>query len=439
MKVLLVAPFQRPQNSRPLRPLFPPLGLLMVAALTPKPWEVELVDEAVSPVNLDTDADIVGITATTARAPRAYELADAFRARGKTVVLGGIHPSALPEEAAQHADAVVIGEAELTWPRLLQDFLQGRVQKFYRGNSFPSLENLPWPRRDLINPENYYISGAMVQTTRGCPFNCYFCSVTNFFGHTFRTRPLEDVVAELESIPQKNIFFVDDNIMGHPVYAKRLFEAVRPLGKRWFGQGSLTMLKDESLVKLAAKSGCIGMFIGMETLSPTNLKKMGKTFNIAEKYSEAIKKLHDFGISIIGSFMFGLDDDKPGVFEKTLEFIQKVKLDVAQFSILTPFPGTRLYKQLEEEGRIIERDWAKYDGTHVTFRPKHLSVEALQEGLRWVYSQAYSWSCILKRALSFRHWSWFTWIANLAYRERIGAWLRELRSSGSTAAAPEEA
>jgi len=191
------------------------------------------------------------------------------------------------------------------------------------------------------------------------------------------------------------------------------------------------------LVKLAAKSGCIGMFIGMETLSPTNLKKMGKTFNIAEKYSEAIKRLHDFGISIIGSFMFGLDDDKPGVFEKTLEFIQKVKLDVAQFSILTPFPGTKLYRQLEEEGRIIERDWSKYDGTHVTFRPKHLSVEALQEGLRWVYSQAYSWSCILKRALSFRHWSWFTWVANLAYRERIGAWLRDLRSSGSAAGAPE--
>lgn len=435
MKLLLVSPLaHKADDGSKLRPLFPPLGLMAVAALTPPEWDVELVDEGVTSVDLDADADLVGITTTTARAPRAYELAREFRARGRTVVLGGIHASALPEEAAQYADAVVVGEAEATWHTLLDDFKRGDLKRIYRSDTLPSLENLPWPRRDLINKKDYYVSDAVVQTTRGCPFDCYFCSVTTFFGRTYRTRPIDDVVRELESLSSKDVFFVDDNIMGHPSHARRLFERLAPLGKRWIGQGSLTMLKDEGLVRLAAKSGCRGLFIGMETLSPANLKKIGKTINIAERYGEAVRKLHDLGISIIGSFMFGLDEDRPGVFERTVEFIQKVKLDVAHFSILTPFPGTKLFKQMEAEGRIIERDWSKYDGTHVTFRPRYLSVDALQEGLRWAYSQVYSWGGILRRVLSLQRWSSVSWIANLAYRERLAAWFRDLRASKSSPA-----
>jgi len=414
-----------------MRALFPPLSLLAVAALTPPEWEIELVDEAVAPVNLDTDADLVGITATTARAPRAYDLADAFRSRGKPVVLGGIHPTALPLEAAQHADAVVVGEAEGTWPKLLADFQEGRLAKIYRHDGLPSLENVPWPRRDLLARKAYYCS-ATLQTTRGCPFACSFCSVTNFFGRTYRTRPVDDVIAEVEAMPERFLIFVDDNIMGQPAYAKRLFHALIPLRKRWFSQASLTMLKDDNLVRLAAKSGCRGLFVGMESLSPLNLKKMGKTFNPVKRYRECVRKLHDVGIGIIASFIFGLDDDDPSVFERTVEFVQKTKLDAAQFAILTPFPGTTLHRQLEEEGRIIERDWSKYDGAHVTFRPRQLSVDALREGLDWAYRQVYSWKGILQRLLP-SWWSPLIWTLNRAYHERLRVWRKHTALAEQTA------
>jgi radical SAM superfamily enzyme YgiQ (UPF0313 family) len=426
MKVLLVAPGgQRLIREGPPRQkaLFPPLALPLLAALAPEEVEVRLVDEAVERVDLAEDADLVGISAMTAQAPRAYQIADAFRARGAKVVLGGMHPSARPEEAAEHADAVVIGEAETVWPRVIEDAKSGRLKRLYKCEERPDLTDLPIPRRSLLK-EDAYVSTGVVQATRGCPHACSFCSVSSFFGRTYRFRPVEKVVAEVADLRDRLVFFVDDNIMAAPAYAKRLFEGLTGLGKQWFGQSSLTMLKDGSLLRLAARSGCKGLFVGLESLSQTNLATWGKTFNVAASYREAVRRLHDFGIGVIGSFMFGADEDDADVFERTVEFVERAHLDAAQFSILTPLPGTRLYQQMEQEGRLLERDWAKYDGGHVVFRPLRMRVEEIERGFRWVLGRVYSVPGIVRR-------TWDGWLRrpifgplNLAFRQRIRGYLR---------------
>lgn len=402
--------------------------MLIVAGLTPPEHEVELVDEAISRVNPDVvEADLVGITANTCAAPRAYEVADAFRSRGIPVVMGGIHPTVLPEEAIQHCDSVVIGEAEGLWHKVLEDARQGTLKKFYRNDSFPRLEGCPWPRRQLLRKDSYIITNT-VQTTRGCPFDCSFCSVTQFFGATYRTRPVEDVVQEVSELPGKIVIFVDDNIMGNPRYAKGLFESLVGLRKKWLSQGSLTMLRDQSLLKLAARSGCRGLLIGFETLSTASLKKIGKAFNVVEKYKEAIDRLHQVGIGVIGSFIFGMDDDDEGVFERTVEFVEKTKMDIPTFAVLTPLPGTKLYKKLEEENRIFDRDWAKYDGAHVVFKPMLMSPEKLQEGYHWAMKQAYSVRGILRRMFGFNSRLPVFGPLNLIYMRQVRAYLARCES-----------
>jgi radical SAM superfamily enzyme YgiQ (UPF0313 family) len=268
-RVVLIAPSRVERGARQPggKALFPPLALEMVAALTPPEAEVRIIDEAVEAIDFEVPADLVGITSMTAVAPRAYAVADRFRARGIPVCLGGMHPSACPEEAAQHADAVVIGEAEGLWPQVVADCRQGRLKQFYRRDSYPALEDVPTPRRDLLKPRAYAAS-ATVQTTRGCPFACTFCAVTNFFGRTYRFRPVQKVVEEVSAIKERVLFLVDDNIMGLPDYARNLFSALAGCGKLWFSQASLTALKDEGLLKLAQRAGCRGLFIGFESLSP---------------------------------------------------------------------------------------------------------------------------------------------------------------------------
>lgn len=394
-RLLLVAPSHRTGKKA----LFPPLALGVVAALTPGDWEVTIVDEAVEPVEFDRPADLVGITAMTPTAPRAYELADAFRQRGRQVVLGGMHPSALPEEAAAHADAVVVGEAEGVWEEVLRDAARRRLRGIYRSAERPALEGLPVPRRDLYRP-GAYLCTATVQTSRGCPFSCDFCSVTRFFGRTYRWRPVEEIVSEVKALGQKIVFFVDDNIFGAPARARELFRQLVPLRINWVGQSSINIARNPDLLRLAARSGCRGLFVGLESLAADNLRQMGKSLlNRVEDYREAIARIQGHGIGVEGAFIFGLDGDDPGVFRRTVRFARRLGLAAAQFGILTPFPGTPLRERLEQEGRIVDNGWSRYTISNVVYRPAGMAPEVLQSGFDWAYRSFYSYASIARRLL----------------------------------------
>lgn len=416
MRLHLVSPGRdRADGSRRGKGVFPPLSLMTVAGLTPPSFEVSICDEAVDAVDFDADADIVGLTVMTASAPRAYEIADAFRARGVTVVMGGMHVSALPQEALQHADAVVIGEAELVWSQLLEDFAGGRLRQTYHSEEFPALENLPLARRDLVDASRY-LGPHTLQASRGCPHGCSFCTVSTFFGRRYRMRPIEDVIEEAAQLTRKPLMFVDDNIVAQPSYSEKLFERLGEMKRTFFGQASTSILKTPELIKKAAEAGCKGLFVGLETLSTENLANIGKRVNVAEKYHELISRLHDHGIAIVGSFILGLDGDDADVFKRTADFAERAKIDVPQFSILTPLPGTRLYAQLEGEGRITERDWGKYDFQHVCFQPRQFNSDVLQAGMDWVHKRLYSWRSIIHRTGS--RLQPLVWQLNAIYRRR---------------------
>jgi len=363
---------------------FARLSLTTIAALTPPEIKVAITDENVEPIDFNEDIDLVGLTAMTMHAPRAYEIADRFRARGITVVMGGLHASSLPQETKQYVDAVVIGEAEGVWGKLLLDFQMGRLKPFYKSEHFCSFEGQPHPRLDLLKKKHYWTINC-VQATRGCPFSCDFCSVAQFFGNTYRYRPVDEVIAEVKSLPPGYFTFVDDNIMGKPSYAKELFRKLTPLKRKWASQGSLTMAKDTKLLKMAVESGCYALFVGIESLSQENLSSMNKSINHVSQYEEAIKKIQDHGIMVVGSFIFGFDHDDEAVFERTVKFCEMNKIELPIFFILTPVPGTRLYQRMEKEGRILHKDWSKYNGSNVVFKPKLLSEETLLNGYSWAF------------------------------------------------------
>jgi len=378
----------------------------MLASLTPPEIEVSIVDEAVERVNFDEQADLVGISCTTTVASRAYEIASEYRKRGVKVVLGGTHPTLIPHEAIRYADSVCIGEAEGSWAEILADFKDGKLKRFYSRDGYCSLKSLPLPRRDLFEAK-HYLPIAGMQTSRGCPFACNFCAVTTVFGHKYRLRPVEDVLSEVETLKNKYVFFLDDNIVGSPGHSKELFRALIPYSKHWIGQASTTVIKDPELLKLMAKSGCKGLFVGFESLSEKNLKSSRKKHNDPKQYKEIVKKLHDQGIAVSGAFVFGLDDDDRSVFERTLEFAMDVKLDVAQFNWLTPYPGTPIYDRMKAENRLIRIEWwsrgsglGAETGEAVVYHPKMMSAGELEEGSRWVRKSFYSTSSILRRFLS---------------------------------------
>ncbi|HHT9153438.1 MAG TPA: radical SAM protein [Candidatus Hypogeohydataceae bacterium YC40] len=403
MKLLLISPELKESifsyTEKDVRSFwFPRLSLPVLAALTPPDVDVRLLDESIEKINFDEAVDLVGISVMTFLAPRAYEIASEFHHRGVKVVLGGIHPTAMPEEAKAHADSVVVGEAEGLWPRLIQDFQKGELKPFYRQNGLPSLENLPHPRRDLLKREAYLTANCL-QASRGCPFGCELCSVTNFFGNTYRLRPIKDVVKELESMPPGYTIFVDDNIAGSRKYSMELFEAIKPLGITWGGQSSIKLADDPELMKKAVESGCTALFLGIESLSQENLKKVRKGFNRVEKYKESIKKFLDNGINITTGMIFGFDGDDESVFERTLEFLEENKVTMSTPAILTPLPGTPFYRQMEKEGRIFDRNFEHYDGRHVTFYPKLMTPETLQEGYYWFGHRLFSISSIFKRVV----------------------------------------
>ncbi len=403
MKIRLIDPAPKDnllmQTNKDIKSYwFARLSLTTLAALTPPEIEVAITDENVEEIDFNEDVDLVGLTAMTMHAIRAYEIADRFRARGIPVVMGGLHASSLPQEAKEHVDAVVIGEAEGVWTKLLEDFQQGRLQPFYQSQGFCSLKSQPHPRLNLLKKQHYWTVNC-VQATRGCPFSCDFCSVAQFFGDTYRYRPVDEVIEEVKQLPPGYFTFVDDNIMGRPVYAKELFQKLAPLKRVWTSQGSLTMAKDDELLTLAAKSGCYALFVGIESLTQDNLTAMNKSINSVARYEDAIKKIRDHGIMIVGSFIFGFDHDDDSVFERTVRFCERNKIDLPIFFVLTPVPGTRLYKKMEEDGRILHKDWSRYNGSNVVFKPKLISEETLFNGYSWAFQEIYSYSSIAKRIL----------------------------------------
>ncbi|MGE5485572.1 MAG: B12-binding domain-containing radical SAM protein [Ignavibacteriales bacterium] len=398
MRIRLIAPANRRANA-PKQGLFPPMSLAILAALTPDRHEVEVVDESVQDHVMEPLPDLVGITAITSVAPRAYELADEYRCQGVRVVMGGMHPSALPDEAAAHADSVVVGEAEGVWENVLEDASAGRMRSIYRSERLPSLCGLPSPRWDVFNPKKY-LTLNLVQTSRGCPNNCSFCSVTRFFGKTYRTRPVREVVEEVSRLGRRLVLFVDDNIAGNRAHARELFRELKPMKISWLGQSSLTIAEDQSLLDAARESGCTGLFIGFESLVSENLERIGKAMvNRVDRFLESIRRIHSRGISIEGAFIFGLDGDDSTVFTRTVEFATKARLALAQFGILTPFPGTPLFTDMESRNRIIDRDWGNYTISNVVFRPENLSPAALREGFLKAYRRFYSPASIARRLL----------------------------------------
>ncbi|MBN1695306.1 B12-binding domain-containing radical SAM protein [candidate division WOR-3 bacterium] len=406
---------------------FSRLSLATVAALFPRDAKIEIINDSIEKIDYNENVDLVGITSITATTPRAYEIADKFRKKGVPVIMGGMHASALPEETIKHVDAVVIGEAEGQIKPLLKDFKNGKLKKFYASEKRPDIKHIPLPRTDLYEKKNkYYKEMHMIQTTRGCPFNCDFCTVTHFFGQTYRTRAVEDIVKEIKTVSRRTlIFFVDDNIAGNPKYAKELFKALIPLNIKWFGQASLVIAKNRELLRLAARSGCISLFMGIESVSQSSLKEVGKSMNKVEDYKESIKIIHDHGIAIIGAFIFGFDSDDKSVFEETVSFIDRNHIELPSLAILTPLPGTRLYDRMEEAGRIISRDWSKYTVGEVVFQPNLLTVEELQEGYYWSRKQLSSFSSIYKRTFHLKKSSLLYIPVNFIMRKASRATLKE--------------
>jgi len=407
MKIELIVPAVE-ENAR-----IPNLALPILASLSPTDAQISFTDELLTPINLEKDlkeVDLVGITVLSKTALRAYKIADAYRKKGIPVVLGGIHCSALPEEAKKHADSVVIGEAEEVWPHLIEDARTGSLKPFYRQEGYTELSKIPIPRRDIL-PKRGYLPLDVVQVTRGCPFRCEFCTVQNFFGEAYRFRPISDVVDEIRRLPHRWMMFNDDNIIGNPSYSKELLKALVPLKKKWFAQASLSGLKKVENIEWLAKSGCTSLFIGFETLSKKNLMTSQKFQNDPSEYQEIIESIHRHGIAICGSFVFGFDEDDPSVFEETVSFAIQTKLFSAVFMILTPYPGTALYHRVKNEGRLVQDQWwllEKPEDSAPYFLPMKMSKEALREGWKRAWKEFNAFPSIWKRF----HWEYSPTLIN---------------------------
>lgn len=377
---------------------YQPLTLTTLAALIPRELSVDLqlFDEGITEVPLNLDADLVGLTLITGTATRAYELADRFRRRGITVVLGGPHVTLIPEDAAPHADAIVVGYAEDTWPQLLRDFARGELRPRYDQSPDLDLADRPFARRELL-PGRRYVTSNVFEATRGCIHNCDFCVVPTAWGRKPYQKPVDQIVADIRQHGARKLIFVDLNLIADREYAMRLFSALIPLRIQWYGLATVLLADDEQLLELAGRSGCRGLLMGLESISPQNLRQSHKGFNSPEKYARVVERLHQHGIALQGCFVFGLDHDEPDVFLKTAEFAVQARIDLPRFAIVTPFPNTALYKRLEAEGRILTRNWELYDGQHVVFRPAMLTADELQHGTEAAWKYTYSFRSIARR------------------------------------------
>jgi radical SAM superfamily enzyme YgiQ (UPF0313 family) len=426
MKIALVSPkgplYRHKGGIFSKRLRYQPLTLTTLAALIPAELdaEVELIDEGIEDVNPNLEADLVGMTVISGCASRSYELAAQFQARGITVVLGGPHVTLLPEEAREHADAICIGYAEESWPQLLRDFQAGVLQRVYRQAANFSLKTLPqesrvFPLRELLDNRKF-LTNAVFEATRSCMHNCEFCVAPSAWGRKQLQRPVDWVIEDIRRVGKKRIIFIDLNLTGDTRYARELFLAMEPLKLRWFGLSTVLIAHDPELIDLMARSGCMGVLLGLETVSQASLGDAGKKFNRSVDYEQLIRMLHKKGIYIQGCFVFGLDSDSKDIFDETVDFVLSAGIDLPRFSILTPFPGTPLFNRLEVEGRILHRNWELYDGQHVVYEPARISAEELYDGHEQAWKKVYRWHSIAKRLWEARNFHPLAVSVNVGYR-----------------------
>lgn len=397
---------------------YAPLTLTTLAALVPPELhaEVEILDEGIEEVNIDrVEADLVGITSTTGNSIRAYELADRLRARGIPVVMGGPHATLVPEDAQPHVDCVVVGYAEDTWPELLRDFLAGQMKPRYVMSPNISLANRPFPKRELIKKHGY-ITTHVFESQRSCIHSCDFCVAPSAWGNRPFYKPVEDVIADIRQHYNKRILFIDLNLINDKEYASKLFEALIPLRVDWFGLTTTLIYHDEHLLDLAARSGCSGLLIGFESISKENQKTVRKGFNTPDEYRAIVEALHRRNITLMACFTFGLDNDTPDVFMDTARFAVQANIDLPRYAIVTPFPGTSLFRRLESEERILTKNWELYDAQHVVFQPKQMTVQELYAGHERAWKYTYSATNMFKRFLGSRIQIPVWWVTNIGYR-----------------------
>ena len=396
MKILLISPTIDSEKRTNKGLMMPQLALYILQGLTPKEHEVKTIEEEAQPIDLDEDCDLVGISCMTSNAPRAYELCAEFKKRGRTVVLGGVHPTILPDEALQHADAVVIGEAEGVWEELLNDFQKGQLKLTYNKPEPDLSKYVPKDFKSITN--NRLFNLIPIMTTRGCPYNCEFCCVSNIYGKKIRHIPVENVVRDIKESGGKNFMFLDDNIIGQPKYAKELFAAIKPLKIKWVGQASVNLLvNDNELMQLAAESGCKALFIGIESVSEDQMQSMHKAIKDIENLEKALGKIKKMGVLIHASMVFGFDTDIKETFNDSVKFLIKNKVSTVSFNILTPYPGTRTYDKLKEAKRLTTTDWKYYDHNTVVFKPKNMTPVELQKCKTFARKKFYSPASVIKR------------------------------------------
>lgn len=379
---------------------YPIITLPHLAAITPRHHDVKIINENYENLDFNEPADLVGITSYTMTAPRVYELADEFRRRGRKVVLGGYHPTAMPNEAKPHADSIALGEAEIIWPELIEDAEKGQLKPFYGPNADFNMAMIPPIRRDLIrqNP----IAGA-VQTTRGCPNQCEFCAIASFCKHGVKQRPVKNVVAEIQQMPNRVFAMHDPSLTVNPSYARELFKELikKKIHKGWVANGNANVLGkiDDEFLDLAYKAGCVEWFVGFESISQKSLNGIKKTVNKVEDFKKMIKRVHKHGMAIQGGIIFGFDQDTPDIFDLTLDKMYEWELDAVEVNILTPYPGTPLFDRLDKEGRILTKNWKKYNQVEVVFKPKNMTEKELFEGTRKVAKKFYTMTNVIGRAL----------------------------------------
>lgn len=406
MRILLVQPTTRYPNNKLLRSKTRwLLGLTIpyLAGLTPRSITVEVADDRLGPIPYQRRYDLVGITATCATADRAYEIAREFRQRGTPVVMGGFHVTLHPEEVLEHCDAVVVGEAEPVWEQVLEDARLHRLKPRYQANEFHDMVGLPRPRLELMDYRKYRVKIVPTQTSRGCPYHCSFCEVPIVYGHTYRRRPLGEVLEEIKTLVRitglKNIYFIDDNLTGHRDYAKELFRGLMPLNVSWSCLWTINTSRDEELLDLAKKSGCSHVNIGIENVCPESIDSIEKVQNPVKEYEWLLGRLRDKGIFYSLNFMFGLDGDRLELFNETLVFLDRIKAPMAFFNSATPRRGTPLWEQLNQEGRVHKPEAEKYLGMVCNFVPKNMSPEECEEGVWRCFQKFYSFSSICRRLL----------------------------------------
>jgi radical SAM superfamily enzyme YgiQ (UPF0313 family) len=409
MKIKLIAPHEEREGliSSPFK--LQRVNLPLLAALTPPGHTVTLVEEAFAPDDTDQAVDLVGITVMTEFVLRAYQIGDRYRQKGVMVIMGGIHPTVLPEEALAHADAVVVGEAEGVWPHLLADAASGRLQRIYRADEATDVKGLPQPRRDLFpvtDVKSYAPIPVGVETSRGCPNDCEFCCIGQTLGQHYRVRPVPEVIAEIEAIASPHLFFVDDALGLNRPAAKKLFTEMIPLRKQWLAQGTVSLAEDVELLELMKRAGCLGLLVGFESVQSETQEEVSKIKHLSIDFYEAMTRFHGEGFGILGCFVFGFDHEDKNVFGQTLEFIMKSRMDCVQLRILTPYPGTRLYKRLLSEDRLFIRDWwlHGYPPDTLLFEPKEMTADELLDGYARLNREIYSFRAMTKRFFGMTPW-----------------------------------